>query len=239
MPTLDDFSTLVLKRSCPIKALLLDQSFSAGVGNWVADEVLYHARVHPQQTCNTLSSDQIQALHRELPNICQTAIAVDADASKFPENWLFNHRWGKGKGSKKAELPGLKLPNGNPASIKWITVGGRTSAFIPELQILHGAGPSRNWRREVVDEGNADSESDLTPLDEEVKVPRKAVKSTKRRRPAPKTSRKGDAIKLEDAKVKEEEDGNSDLTPLEDDSEDEGKSPKRRRRVVKTKTETT
>ena len=36
MPTLEEFSRNVLKRSCPIKALLLDQSFSAGVGNWVA-----------------------------------------------------------------------------------------------------------------------------------------------------------------------------------------------------------
>lgn len=36
MPPLEDFSKLVLKRTCPIKALLLDQSFSAGVGNWVA-----------------------------------------------------------------------------------------------------------------------------------------------------------------------------------------------------------
>jgi formamidopyrimidine-DNA glycosylase len=39
MPTLDGFTPLVLKRSCPIKALLLDQSFSAGVGNWVAGRV--------------------------------------------------------------------------------------------------------------------------------------------------------------------------------------------------------
>lgn len=36
MPALDDFSSLVSKRGSPIKALLLDQSFSAGVGNWVA-----------------------------------------------------------------------------------------------------------------------------------------------------------------------------------------------------------
>lgn len=36
MPSLDVFKPLVLKRSCPIKALFLDQSFSAGVGNWVA-----------------------------------------------------------------------------------------------------------------------------------------------------------------------------------------------------------
>ena len=38
MPDFEDFSKGVLKRACPIKALLLDQSFSAGVGNWVAGE---------------------------------------------------------------------------------------------------------------------------------------------------------------------------------------------------------
>ena len=38
MPDYDWFKKAVLKRSCPIKALLLDQSFSAGVGNWVAGQ---------------------------------------------------------------------------------------------------------------------------------------------------------------------------------------------------------
>ena len=36
MPSVEDFSPLVRRRTCPIKALLLDQSFSAGIGNWVA-----------------------------------------------------------------------------------------------------------------------------------------------------------------------------------------------------------
>jgi len=43
-PILDDidndaFNTMVLKRKVPIKALLLDQTVFAGVGNWIADEV--------------------------------------------------------------------------------------------------------------------------------------------------------------------------------------------------------
>lgn len=38
MPDLEEFSRSVLRRSCTVKALLLDQSFSAGVGNWVAGE---------------------------------------------------------------------------------------------------------------------------------------------------------------------------------------------------------
>ena len=36
MPTLEDFTQRLSKRRAPIKAVLLDQSFSAGVGNWVA-----------------------------------------------------------------------------------------------------------------------------------------------------------------------------------------------------------
>lgn len=38
MPTLEEFSAKVLGRGRPIKALLLDQSFSAGVGNYIAGE---------------------------------------------------------------------------------------------------------------------------------------------------------------------------------------------------------
>ncbi|TFK30701.1 AtMMH-1 [Coprinopsis marcescibilis] len=154
MPLIDTFSTSVIKRSCPIKALLLDQSFSAGVGNWVADEVLYHARIHPEQRCNTLSSDQIKQLHKNLVYVCQTAVDLNADDKRFPENWLFRHRWGKGK--KKSGHP-LLLPSGKPATIKWLKVGGRTSAFVTELQHLGKAqnpGP-------VADETE---ESDLTLL---------------------------------------------------------------------------
>jgi len=36
MPNLEDFTPQVLRRKAPIKAVLLDQSFSGGVGNWVA-----------------------------------------------------------------------------------------------------------------------------------------------------------------------------------------------------------
>ncbi len=45
LPSPRDFAALVRARSAPMKALLLDQSFAAGVGNWIADEVLYQARI--------------------------------------------------------------------------------------------------------------------------------------------------------------------------------------------------
>ena len=42
------------------------QSFSAGVGNWVAAEILYQARIHPEQKANSLSEEQVAALHEKM-----------------------------------------------------------------------------------------------------------------------------------------------------------------------------
>ena len=42
------------------------QSFSAGVGNWVADEILHQARIHPEQKANSLGGDQVAALHHQM-----------------------------------------------------------------------------------------------------------------------------------------------------------------------------
>ncbi|KAJ7151527.1 Formamidopyrimidine-DNA glycosylase N-terminal domain-containing protein [Mycena filopes] len=170
MPSTEDFKPQVLKRSCPIKALLLDQSFSAGVGNWVADEILYNARVHPEQRSNTLTDEQLIAVYDQISNVCKTAVSVDADDKKFPEHWLFKHRWGKGK--KTAHT--LKLPTGEPATIKWITVGGRTSAFVAELQILGGPGKKLNRGKRKAKE---DEDDEITPTDSEDDQPPPIKKS--------------------------------------------------------------
>ncbi|KIK70388.1 hypothetical protein GYMLUDRAFT_234860 [Collybiopsis luxurians FD-317 M1] len=180
MPALDVFQPLVQKRSCPIKALLLDQSFSAGVGNWVADEILYHARVHPEQRCNTLTENQIQNLHHHTKLVCETAVSVDADDTKFPDNWLFKHRWGKGK---KAKAASLKLPSGEPATIKWLTVGGRTSAYVAELQQLLNQASKPSAKKHssrsalMVDGESGDDLPSLTESDSEVPPPSKKRRS--------------------------------------------------------------
>ncbi|SJL06331.1 uncharacterized protein ARMOST_09667 [Armillaria ostoyae] len=160
MPSLEEFLKLVVKRSCPIKALLLDQSFSAGVGNWVADEILYHAHVHPEQRCNTLTEEQVARLREKMVYVCETAVEANADDTKFPDDWLFKHRWGKGK--KAAH--NMVLPSGEPATIKWIKVGGRTSAFVFELQTTP-PGPARSSRKRIQRREEAD-DSDLPPLTE-------------------------------------------------------------------------
>lgn len=42
------------------------QSFAAGVGNWVADEILYQARIHPEQKAASLTDEQVAALHHQM-----------------------------------------------------------------------------------------------------------------------------------------------------------------------------
>ncbi len=67
-PLEDAFTPSVLKqqlegRSKQIKALLLDQSFVAGVGNIYADEALHRAGIHPQRASDSLKTSEIKRLH--------------------------------------------------------------------------------------------------------------------------------------------------------------------------------
>ncbi|KAG0181475.1 hypothetical protein DFQ28_011262 [Apophysomyces sp. BC1034] len=129
LPDENEFSRLVQKRAVPVKALLLNQAFSAGVGNWIADEILYHSRVHPAQYTNTLTNEECNTLREKMQYICHTAVELEANSASFPDDWLMTYRWNKGKGKGKGVLP-----NGHKLAFE--TVGGRTSAFVPELQVL-------------------------------------------------------------------------------------------------------
>lgn len=124
--TLQWFAETLSAKKVPIKALLLDQHIMSGVGNWVADEILFQARVHPEQISNTLNPNQVEKVHACTLEVCKTSCELLADSSKFPSNWLMLHRWDKGKNTVS------KLPTGE--KITHITVGGRTSAFVPSLQ---------------------------------------------------------------------------------------------------------
>ena len=115
-----------------------------------SDEVLYNARIHPEQYSNTLSAAQVKQLHKSIQYVCGLAVDSLADSSKFPEEWLFKHRWGKGKKDSVA-----KLPNG--AKLVYLTVGGRTSCVVPSVQ--KKTGPVAKDVDDVVD-GDAEIDVD-------------------------------------------------------------------------------
>lgn len=65
---------LLEKRVAPIKALLLDQSFIAGIGNMYADEALFAARIHPLRPGGSLSPDEVKRLHNAIQQVLYSAI---------------------------------------------------------------------------------------------------------------------------------------------------------------------
>ncbi|KAJ3218076.1 hypothetical protein HDU67_006634 [Dinochytrium kinnereticum] len=167
MPEVGDFGVAVRRRNMPVKALLLDQAFSAGIGNWVADEVLYHAKVHPAQNTQTLLDEELSSLHGSITTVINTACAVNADSDLFPDTWLFHYRcltgasrWEKAKSKKHS----LQMPNGN--AISFVTIGGRTTAVVEAEQKLRGSLPVKKKRKpakENDDEEEDDEEEEDAP----------------------------------------------------------------------------
>jgi formamidopyrimidine-DNA glycosylase len=62
-------------------------------GNWLADEVLYQARIHPEQPVCDLSDGMIGVLHSDLKKVIGLAVEVDSDSTRFPKDWLFHYRY--------------------------------------------------------------------------------------------------------------------------------------------------
>ena len=119
-PSPAEFEGRLRARHAVVKGVLLDQSFAAGVGNWIADEILYQAGIDPRKRANELSLPEVRRVRKKLQDIISFAINVGADDEKFPGTWLFHYRWGK-KAAK----------DGRGKRIEFITVGGRTTAWVP------------------------------------------------------------------------------------------------------------
>jgi formamidopyrimidine-DNA glycosylase len=60
-----------------IKALLLDQSFVAGIGNIYADEALHRAHIHPLRQADSLTDDEVTVLHGAIQNALRMGIRAE------------------------------------------------------------------------------------------------------------------------------------------------------------------
>jgi len=68
------FTRGLQKRKAPLKAVLLDQGFIAGIGNMYADEALFRAGIHPLRLANSLSDAEVRRLHRAIRGVLLAAI---------------------------------------------------------------------------------------------------------------------------------------------------------------------
>lgn len=118
---LNDF--LKRRTRTPLKALLLQQERFPGIGNWMADEILWRSGLHPNRRADSLSPKEAGLLWQKCRLVARQALRViGTDWSTPPNSWLFNHRW----------KDGGQCPCGTP--LRRASVGGRTTCWCPRCQ---------------------------------------------------------------------------------------------------------
>jgi formamidopyrimidine-DNA glycosylase len=70
----DDFRRLIGAGRTPIKARLLDQHAISGIGNLLADQILWQARIAPLHSTADLTTDDLDHLRREVRAAVRSAI---------------------------------------------------------------------------------------------------------------------------------------------------------------------
>src|SRR5215204_4316277 len=92
-----EYLASALGRKATVKALLLDQSIVAGLGNIYVDEVLFAAGVNPTRKANTLTAQEIQKIHAATRDILGRAIELrgttfDSYHDAFGETGKYQHQ---------------------------------------------------------------------------------------------------------------------------------------------------
>ena len=106
------------RSAAPLKARLLDQARLAGVGNLMADELLWRAGLAPQRPAASLTPAEARRLHRQLRRTVE--LLIDRGGSHLGD-------------LTPSRLPGGTCPrDGTP--LARATVGGRTTWWCPEHQ---------------------------------------------------------------------------------------------------------
>ena len=115
-----------LQRHCraPIKAVLLMQSGFPGVGNWLADEILWRAKIAPVTKSGDLTATQRSVVRRVTRFVAREALRIIGhDYSDPPKTWLIHERW---------------RPTGvcpiHKTLLMRATIGGRTTAWCARCQ---------------------------------------------------------------------------------------------------------
>ncbi|MFZ4584566.1 MAG: Fpg/Nei family DNA glycosylase [Acidimicrobiia bacterium] len=116
--TLAQFRAAVSHRKAPLKAVLMDQSRIAGLGNLLADEILWRAGFDPTRRANSLTDDDLRVLHRTVKKTVTQLL----------------QRGGSHTGDLMvARHPGGYCPK-DGAPLERRTVGGRTTFSCPAHQ---------------------------------------------------------------------------------------------------------
>jgi len=117
--TLAQLRAIVARSRAPVKAVLMDQSRIAGLGNLLCDEILWRAGIDPARLAQDLGDDEVKRLHRAVRDTLR----------------ILGRRGGSHTGElTSARGPGLHCPKDGAPLLRRI-VGGRTTYSCPLHQI--------------------------------------------------------------------------------------------------------
>ena len=116
-------------RKAPIKALLLEQSVVAGLGNLYADEALFLSGIHPERMAGSLDGSELERLHESIVKALTRSVAAYAAArdAEWPDPPTALSPW------TIPRYKGESCPRCD-AGMQLLRVRGRSSWFCPDCQ---------------------------------------------------------------------------------------------------------
>jgi formamidopyrimidine-DNA glycosylase len=139
-PLVDTFDETVLRRSLArtrraLKAVLLDQSVIAGIGNIYGDEILHRARLNPLRPANRVNREQTRRLVRAVVDVLNEA--VSAGGSTLRDAQYVDPQGRAGSFQERHRVygrTGQSCVTCDRGRIKSASIGGRTSHWCAVCQ---------------------------------------------------------------------------------------------------------
>lgn len=132
------FAKRILKRkNSNIKAVLLDQTVLAGIGNIYADESLFLSGIHPTSIVSAIPKKSIKKLHEAIKYVLELSIKKGGSTDR-------NYVNAEGKRGSYIDFAKVFRKNGQPCPvcgtlITKIKVAGRGTHVCDNCQIIYGS----------------------------------------------------------------------------------------------------
>ncbi|MFW6035862.1 MAG: bifunctional DNA-formamidopyrimidine glycosylase/DNA-(apurinic or apyrimidinic site) lyase [Halothermotrichaceae bacterium] len=130
--TFKKFKELFINRSKNIKALLLDQTFLAGLGNIYTDEALFSAGINPMRTADSLNNNEKKKLYKAIKKVLK--IGIKYGGTSFSD--YVNASGEKGEFQDKLKVyqkEGHRCPECGSEIVK-TRIAGRGTHYCPQCQ---------------------------------------------------------------------------------------------------------
>ncbi len=118
-----EFLERLSSRKGILKAILLQQSVLAGLGNLYVDEICLQTRIHPASRTEQIPGNKLKALYQVMMEILTASIDRHAEASTYPSSGLWSWRE-KGYYFKDGRGP-----------VESLTLAGRTTYVVPDQKV--------------------------------------------------------------------------------------------------------